>query len=96
MSLRELLRVRRNDILEIAARHGAHNVQVFGSVARDEARPGSDVDILVELDPGRTLLDHAAMMLELEALLGCEVDVVTRRALRPRVRDRVLREAIPI
>ena len=90
------IRARRREILTIAARHGARNVRIFGSVARGDANPGSDVDILIELEPGRTLLDHAALLLELEALLGCRVDVVTTPGLRPRIRDRVLSEAVAL
>jgi predicted nucleotidyltransferase len=71
-------------------------VRIFGSVARGEAKLGSDVDVLVDLEPGRSLLDHAALMLELEELLRCKVDVATERGLRARVRDRVLREAVPL
>ena len=96
MDVSEILEQKRKEILEIAAMHGAQNVRVFGSVSRSEAGPGSDVDFLIELEQGRTLLDHAALYLELKQLLGCEVDVVTENGLRPRLRDRVLKEAIPI
>ncbi len=96
MDIRELISSRRKEILDIAARHGAVNVRIFGSVARSEAGPDSDVDFLIELEPGRTLIDHAELYLELKQLLGCEIDVVTEKGLRPRIRDRVLREAIPI
>ena len=65
-------------------------------MARGDAGPDSDVDILVELEPGRSLLDHAALMLDLSDLLGCKVDVVTDRGIRPRIRDRVLLEAVPL
>jgi predicted nucleotidyltransferase len=91
-----LLREKRVEILEIAAKHGASNVRIFGSVARDEAGPDSDVDVLVDLEPGRTLLDHAGLMLDLERLLGCKVDVAVDGGLRERVRDRVLAEAVPL
>ncbi len=90
------LRSRRAEILEVARRRGARNVRIFGSVARGDAGPDSDVDILVELEPGRGLLDHAGLMLDLGELLGCNVDVVTDRGLRPRIRDRVLLEAVPL
>jgi hypothetical protein len=90
------LRSRRAEILDVARKHGARNVRIFGSVARGDAGPDSDVDILVELEPGRGLLDHAALMLDLTELLGCKVDVVTDRGLRPRIRDRVLLEAVPL
>ena len=96
MKIEEVIKEKREDILGIAARHGARNVRVFGSVAHAEAGRDSDVDFLIELEPGRTLLDHAALYLELKQLLGCEVDVVTERSLRPSIRERVLREAAPI
>lgn len=96
MDIGELLRSRRNEILRVAAKHGARNVRVFGSVARGESDAGSDVDFLVVLDQGRSLFDHAALVIELEELLGCKVDVVTERGLRPRMRDRVMQEAVPL
>jgi len=90
------LRSRRAEILALARKHGARNVRIFGSVARGDAGPTSDVDFLVELEEGRSLLDHAALLLDLKDLLGCDVDVVTDRGLKPRIRDRVLREAVPL
>jgi predicted nucleotidyltransferase len=96
MSVHESLQAKREEILRAAARHGASNVRIFGSVARGEAGSESDVDVLVDLEPGRSLLDHAALLLELEELLGCPVDVVTERGLRARFRERVLREAVPL
>jgi predicted nucleotidyltransferase len=79
--------------LRIAAKHGARNVRVFGSAARGEAKPGSDLDFLVELEPGRSLLDQAALVLDLEELLGCKVDVVTEVGLYWPLRRRILEEA---
>jgi predicted nucleotidyltransferase len=96
MGVEELLKDRREDILRLAAQHGAHNVRVFGSVARGEARPDSDVDLLVEMEPGRSLLDLGGLLMDLQALLGREVDVVTDKGLRDRVRTRVLQEAKPL
>lgn len=96
MSLDELLKVKRQEILRLAAKHGADHIRVFGSVARGEARPDSDIDLLVDLAPGRSLMDHAALILDLQRLLGCRVDVVTERGLRERVRQKVLAEAIPL
>ena len=87
---------KRVQILLVAAAHGARNVRVFGSVARGDSGAESDVDLLVEFEPGRSLLDHAALQIELEALLGRRVDVASERGLRPRVRERVLREARPL
>jgi len=96
MDIRQELREKRADILRIAASHGARNVRVFGSVARGEADAASDIDFLVELEPGRSLLDHAALLLDLQALLGRRVDVVSDRGIKPRIRERVLREAVPL
>jgi len=79
MELERLLRERREEILQVAAKYGARNVRVFGSVARGEADECSDIDLLVEFEPGRSLLDHAGLWLELQELLGCEVDVVAVR-----------------
>lgn len=90
------LRARRTDVLRLAAEYGVRDVRVFGSVARGDARPGSDIDLLARLDPEVTLLRQAALVRHLETLLGCRVDLVSERALRPRVRDRVLREAVPL
>jgi len=69
---------------------------VFGSVARGEAGPDSDVDLLVDMEPGRSLLDHIALLQDLQDLLGIDVDVVTERALHWYVRDKVLKEAVPL
>jgi len=96
VGLNELIREKRQEILEIAAKHGAYNVRIFGSVARGEADEKSDVDILVELEPERSLLDLGGLLMDLEALLGFKVDVVTVRGLRKRIRERVLREAVPL
>jgi predicted nucleotidyltransferase len=96
MTLEELLKKKREAILRICAKYGARNVRVFGSVARGEVDEQSDIDLLVEFDPERNLLDHAALWLELQDLLGCKLDVVSDRGIKPRVRERVLREAIPL
>jgi uncharacterized protein len=84
---------KREQILAIAARHGARNVRVFGSVVRREDGPESDVDLLVEFEPGRGLLNHAALIEELQELLGCKVDVASHNGLKPRIRQRVIEEA---
>ena len=96
MSIRELLQSKRKKILQIATRHGAHKVRVFGSVARGTARRGSDIDFLVEMDEGRSLLDHAALVLDLERLLKRPVDVASERGLRQPLRKEVLRDAIAL
>lgn len=84
---------KKQEILKIAAEHGARNVRVFGSVVRGEARADSDVDFLVDMEPGRTLFDMGGLLMDLRDLLGREVDVVTEQGLKPRIRDRVLKEA---
>ena len=89
----DLLKQRRQEILQLAARHGANNVRVFGSMARGEATPDSDVDLLVDLAPDRSLLDHVALQADLEALLGRKVDVVAENALYWLLKRRILKEA---
>ena len=89
------LRARRREILRIAATHGAHNVRIFGSVARDEAGPKSDIDFVVELDPERTVLDLSALILDLQDALGRDVDVIEIWG-PSRTADEILREAVPL
>lgn len=96
MGVDELLRGKREEILRIAAKHGAHNVRVFGSVARGEADEKSDVDFLVEMEPGRSLLDMGGLLMDLRDLLGRDVDVTTERSLKPRIRTRVLDESVAL
>lgn len=86
----------RDEILRLAARYGATNVRVFGSVARGEAQAGSDIDLLVQMEPGRSLFDLAALVVELEALLGRPVDVVPDDAIYWLLRRRILSEAQPL
>lgn len=94
MKREEFVKNWREEILRIAAEHGAKYVRLFGSVARGEARPDSDVDLLVQLETGRSLLDLIAIKQDLEDLLGCKVDVVTEASLSPYIREHVLREAL--
>ena len=94
MPLPEFLKARREDILRIAARHGAYNVRFFGSLVRGDATECSDVDVLVDVEQGRSLLDIGALSEDLKTLLGREVDIVTERGLRERIRRRVLQEAV--
>jgi predicted nucleotidyltransferase len=96
MDLDKILKDEREEVLRITTSHGAQNVRVFGSLARGEARPDSDIDILVELDPGRSLLDLIAIKQDLEDLMGCEVDVVTEAAISPYIRAEVLGEAVSL
>lgn len=86
----------RAEILSLAVRHGARNVRVFGSLARGEGREGSDLDLLVTLGEGRSLLDVVGLKQDLEDLIHRPVDVVTEQSLSPYLRERVLSEAIPL
>jgi len=96
MTLQDLL-MKRDEILEIADRHGAFNVRIFGSVVRGEADLQSDVDVLVNYDrTRRSPWFPMGLIAELEAVLGCRVDVVTEKGLKSRIRERVLREAISL
>jgi len=90
------IRSRRGDILRISARHGGHDVRVFGSVVRGQAAEDSDIDFLIRLDKGRSLLDHIAIMQDLEDLLGHKVDIVTEGALHWAIREEVLAEAVEL
>jgi predicted nucleotidyltransferase len=92
MDNRTLLKEKRDVILAAARRHGVRNIRIFGSVARGEDDSESDID----LEPGRSILDHASLLIELQQLLGRKVDVVSERGIKNRIRERVLREAIPL
>ena len=96
MGIDNILKDRRETILRVAASHGARDVRVFGSRVRGTARPDSDVDILVKLEAGRSLLDLIAIKQDLEDLLGCKVDVVTEAAISPYIREQVLNEAVAL
>lgn len=96
MDVRQLIRDRRAEILNIAARHGACNVRLFGFVARGEDRPDSDVDLLIETGPTTSSWFPAGLILDLQAILGRRVEIVTEKGLNPHLRERVLREAVPI
>jgi hypothetical protein len=91
-----LLETKRQDILRIAMQHGAQQVRVFGSRARGEGRTDSDVDLLVEFEPQRSLLDQVALMRDLEVLLGCNVDIAEPEGLYWYIREQILQEAIPL
>lgn len=91
-----VLNERRDQILAIADKHGARNVRIFGSIARGDSRQESDVDILVQMQQGRTFLDLVALWQELEELLGCKVDVISEEGISPYLRDRILAEAVPL
>ena len=96
MSLDELRSDWSESIFRIAARRGASRVRVFGSVARGENDENSDIDFLVDLEPGRTLFDLSGLLADLQALLHHPVDVVTEKGLRPKIRERVVGEAITL
>ena len=95
MDLNNLLKSRREEI-SIAAKHGARNVRIFGSAARGEAGEESDIDLLVDVGPGRTPFFPGGLLADLEELLGCKVDVVTPEGLHWYIKDRVLKEAVPL
>ena len=96
MEIQHLLRSKREEILLAAARRGATNVRIFGSAVRGEFTSDSDIDFLVELEPGRSLFDLGGLLMDLQELLGRDVDVVTEKALHWYIRDRVLSEAKPL
>ncbi len=96
MKLDKRLKEKREQILAIAAKRGAYNVRVFGSVARGDMHKKSDIDLLIDLEKGRTLLDVGGLLMDLRKLLGCKVDVVTTKGLQDAFREEVLKEAIPL
>ncbi|MEW6110681.1 MAG: nucleotidyltransferase family protein [Thermodesulfobacteriota bacterium] len=96
MNVSRLLHEKRDLIVALAAKHGAVNVRVFGSVARGDASAASDLDLLVEMNPGRTLLDLVGLWQELEELLNCRVHVLTDGGVSPYLRDKIYSEARPL
>ena len=94
MNIGAQLQEKREAILATATKYGAYNIRIFGSVARGEANSESDVDFLVDMEAERSLFDLGGLLMELQDLLNCPVDVVTEKGLRQRIRDRVLSEAI--
>lgn len=94
--MNRLIADNRKDILEIARKHGARRIRVFGSMARGDANAASDVDFLVDLEEGRDLFDLGAMLMDLQDLLNCNVDTVTEEALHPKIRQTVLKEAVTL
>ena len=92
----ETIKQKRNEILQTAAKYGASNIRVFGSVARGEFYQGSDIDFLIDLEPGRSLMDAGGLLMDLQELLGCPVDVVPSDCLRKSFHEQVMKEAIPI
>lgn len=96
MKAEKLLKEKRHAVMALAAKHGAQNLRVFGSVARDESGPESDIDLLVKMEEGRSLLDLSALILDLRELLGVKVDVVPEDGLYWLLRRRILKEAKPL
>jgi predicted nucleotidyltransferase len=96
VTLNTLRTERREEILRLARQRGAHSLRVFGSVARNEADENSDLDLLVSWEPGRSLMDHAGLVQDLQDLLGMKVHVGTEKSLHWYVRERILREATPL
>src|SRR5580700_1790279 len=96
MTIEELRCSNKEQILCLATSYGARNVRIFGSVARGDSSPSSDIDFLVDLDTDRTLMDLGGLLTGLQDILHSPVDVATERMLRPSVRERVLREAVPL
>ena len=96
MSIKLFLHEKRDEIRSIAAKHGAYNIRIFGSTARGQAGPDSDIDFLVDVGPTTSSWFPAGLILDLEEILGRRVEIVTARALNPHIRDHVLREAKPL
>jgi len=96
MTTADVLKAKRTDILRLAAQHGAGHVRVFGSAARGEAGPASDIDLLVKMDRGRSLLDLIELGQELETILHRKVDILTDEGLSPYLQQRILDEAVPL
>ena len=96
MKLGPFIMKRRENILKIAKAHGATNLKIFGSYARGDEKPGSDIDLLVELEPGRSLLDIIAIKQDIEDMINRKVDVVTADALSPYIREEIMQEAIAL
>jgi predicted nucleotidyltransferase len=96
MNNSEILSLKRKEILDISKKYGAYNIRIFGSVAKGTADKNSDLDFLVEMEKGRSLLDLGGLLMDLQNLLGCKVDVVTEKGLRQRIRNRVLKEAVSL
>lgn len=96
METKKFLEQKREEILRIAAKHGAHNVRIFGSAARGEAGQDSDLDFLVDMEPNRSLLDMSALLIDLQELLGRKVDIVTENSVYWLIRRKILKEARPL
>ena len=97
MKLKQLLQKKRQEIIDIAAKHGAYNVIIFGSVARGEETENSDIDLLIDYDLDKiTPWFPSGLMQDLQAMLGRKVDIVTVNGLKERIKEKVLQEAIKL
>ena len=96
MNQKETLQQQREEILRLAAKHGAYNVRIFGSVADGTADEKSDIDFLVDMEKGRSLLDLGGLLMDLQELFGRKVDVITEKGLRRRIREVVLSQAVQL
>jgi predicted nucleotidyltransferase len=96
MKLKEQIAQKRDDVVMVARKYGATNIRLFGSVARGEERPDSDIDFLVDLQPGRSIFDLGGLLIELEALFARSVDVITESGIKPRMKERILKEVQPV
>ena len=96
MNIKKLLYEKRDEIRDIADRHGAYNIRIFGSVVRGEAGPDSDIDFLIDVGPTTSSWFPAGLILDLQEILGRPVEVVTEKSLNPYIREHVLREAVPL
>lgn len=93
---RLLIDANKEEIIKVASQYGAFNIRICGSVARGDDTPMSDVDLLVDIEEGRSLLELGALLMDLQDLLGCKIDILTEKGLKNRVRERVLKDAIPL
>lgn len=91
-----MVRQHRDAILALAQQYGAHDVRIFGSVARGDATDASDLNLIVRFDSGRSLFDHGGLLMDIQELLGAKVDILDEEGMRPRFRQHVMREAVAL
>ncbi len=96
MDIAKKIQSHRDQILKLGSQYGASNIRIFGSISRDEGKPTSDLDIIVTLDPGHTLLDLGGFLMDIQEILGIHVDIVTDDSLHPLLKEGILREAKPL
>jgi len=93
-TLQEFRDTYKSQIIDLAKKYGAYNVRIFGSLVRGELKDNSDIDFLVTFEPQRSLFDQGGLLMDLQDLLHCKVDIVDEQAMRPRFREQVLKEAV--